>query len=303
MLDQIKTLLYSLGVTNVAIRSPKETTSSKNRHSEDASKDKIFEQLLHIHLEDLPAFATNVGFRYCCHKTQRLEAGASYINFKRNVLRQRESIIQSVHTAVGTRSRIATSSMEDARQKAIENLESTEPLIYTSAIPSGDRLKRALKSSSKPTSLGKEFPIAEEFMRSIGALDYFSSYGVSRDTTSIPTTHHRVIDIRPVGAHTVYDIEVAETHSFLANGVVAHNCIIGHGSAYLLKDRLLDQSDPYQIVICKDCGNYATTQTSCKGCNSDNVQRVSTSFAFKLLELELGAMHIKIQHKAEILPK
>jgi DNA-directed RNA polymerase beta subunit/intein/homing endonuclease len=301
MLDQIKTLLYSLGVTNVAIRSPKETTSSKNRHSEHASKDKIFEQLLHIHLEDLPAFATNVGFRYCCHKTQRLEAGASYINFKRNVLRQRENIIQSVHTAVGTRSRTATSSMEDARQTAIENLESTEPLICTSAIPSGDRLKRALKSSSKPTALGKEFPIAEEFMRSIGALDYFSSYGVSRDTTSIPTTHHRVIDIRPVGPHTVYDIEVAETHSFLANGVVAHNCIIGHGSAYLLKDRLLDQSDPYQIVICNDCGNYATTQTSCKGCNSDNVQRVSTSFAFKLLELELGAMHIKIKHKAEIL--
>jgi DNA-directed RNA polymerase beta subunit/intein/homing endonuclease len=302
MLNQIKTLLHSLGVTNVTIRSPKENTSSKNRTCEAPGQDKIFEQLLHIHLEDLPAFATNVGFRYCCHKTQRLEAAVSYINFKRNVLRQRKIIIQSVHTAVGTRSRIATRSMEDARQTAIAILESTETLIYPSAIPSGDSLKRALKSTSKPTGLGKEFPIAEEFMRSIGALDYFNGYGVTRDTTSIPTTHHRVIDIRPVGEHTVYDIEVAETHSFLANGVVAHNCIIGHGSAYLLKDRLLDQSDPYQIVICKDCGNYATTQTSCKGCNSDNVQRVSSSFAWKLLTQELGAMHIKMRHEAEILP-
>lgn len=59
--------------------------------------------------------------------------------------------------------------------------------------------------------------------------------------------------------------------------------MIAHGVSRFLKERLFDQSDPYQVVVCDICGNIATSTTECKGCESDKVSKVNLPYAAKLL--------------------
>jgi len=82
-------------------------------------------------------------------------------------------------------------------------------------------------------------------------------------------------------------------------GEMERDCMISHGASRFLKERLNDQSDPYQILICKDCHNFATTTYSCKACKSDNVCKVNISYVSKLVIQELNAMLIKCEIFAE----
>jgi hypothetical protein len=76
-------------------------------------------------------------------------------------------------------------------------------------------------------------------------------------------------------------------------GEMEKDCMIAHGVSRFLKERLFDQSDPYQVMICDVCGNFATTHTECKSCETDEVSRVNLPFSAKLLLQELNAMGIK----------
>jgi DNA-directed RNA polymerase II subunit RPB2 len=77
------------------------------------------------------------------------------------------------------------------------------------------------------------------------------------------------------------------------------DCMIAHGVSRFLKERLFDQSDPYQVTICDNCGCIASSPTECKGCETDQVSRVNLGYASKLLLTELGAMSIKTAIKAK----
>lgn len=81
-------------------------------------------------------------------------------------------------------------------------------------------------------------------------------------------------------------------------GEMERDCMIAHGASRFLKERLFDQSDPYQVVICDICGNFATTTNSCTACKKDKVTRVNMPYASKLLIQELNAMGIKTVMRA-----
>lgn len=82
-------------------------------------------------------------------------------------------------------------------------------------------------------------------------------------------------------------------------GEMERDCMIAHGVSRFLKERLFDQSDPYQIIICNQCGFFATSPTECKACSSDQVSKCNLPFAAKTLLLELQAMGIKTAIKAK----
>lgn len=82
-------------------------------------------------------------------------------------------------------------------------------------------------------------------------------------------------------------------------GEMERDCMISHGAAAFLRDRLFQCSDPYQVVICDKCGNIATTQTECKACNSDEVTQVNLPYSSKLLTQLLNAMCFKTELKAK----
>lgn len=76
-------------------------------------------------------------------------------------------------------------------------------------------------------------------------------------------------------------------------GEMDRDCMISHGNSAFLKERLFDQSDPFQVTICDKCGNFASDRGQCRSCETDQVTRVNLAYSSKLVLQELNAMGIK----------
>jgi DNA-directed RNA polymerase subunit B len=81
-------------------------------------------------------------------------------------------------------------------------------------------------------------------------------------------------------------------------GEMERDCLIGHGAAMLLRDRLLEESDKYILYVCESCGYYAYYDIKerryvCQICGDrGQVTPVVVSYAFKLLLQELMSLCI-----------
>ena len=330
MMEQLQTLLARFDIHNVTIQKAKETTSSKKK-VDSVQENKSYQLTLHLCIDELPRFHEKIGFRYCCHKSQRLEAGASYKRLRDGVTRQHNWLVQRVDELTNfseIKNEFPDKNVptKNAILQAVKDLNKTEALLHPYAIPSTHDINDHLvKGTSFGKFRGKGFPNAEEYLKDIGALDWFLqdepnkpedtddsspceedttllegvSYGVNRKWEGLPTMNLRVIDIRPAGVHPVYDIQVDYTHTFLANGIVAHNCMIGHGVSKFLQERLFLVSDKYQVNICSKCGNFATSKTECQACDTDQVVSVKLPYVGKLVLQELNAMMIKTKITAK----
>ena len=337
MMTDIKKLLAKFDINKVTIQNFKETSNSKGKKLKDDNL-KNYQLTLHLDIDELVPFSEKIGFRYCCHKSQRLEAGVSYKKLRNEVTRQHNWIVAKVDeltkfSEIKRETPDKTVSTKKAIQQAVKELELIEPIIHSYAIPSThDITDHLIKGTQFGKFASKSFPTAEEYIKDIGALDWFlesedlekdldedlekdlekdldedlenemnyssACYGVKRECDGLPTMNLTIIDIRPAGIHKVYDIEVEHTHSFLANGIVAHNCMVSHGAARFTRGRMYDASDKYSVHVCKQCGLIASYNDQmhihlCHTCgNRADFAYVEIPYSCKLLFQELNTMNI-----------
>ena len=333
MMKDIRNLLARCGIHKVSIQNPKETTLSKAKQHFEIDKNN-YQVNLHLDLSELIPFSEKIGFRYCCHKSQRLEAGVSYRRLRNEVARQHNWLVNRVDELTNFKEtkkefpekKVGT---KKAILQAVEELKEKEGLLHEYAVPSThDITDHLIKGTEFGKFTANGFPTAEEFFREIGALEWFFHeellkvtlnedlindlqenelvesqkqnvmYGVSRECEAMPTMNLTVVSRIPVGPQPVYDIQVDDVHSFLANGIVAHNCMISHGASRFNKERLYDVSDKYSVYVCKKCGLIASYNDQmnihlCRNCdNRTDFAYVEIPYACKLLFQELTTMNI-----------
>ena len=154
----------------------------------------------------------------------------------------------------------------------------------------------------------------------------FSRYGQTRMTCGVTGEHmHALICVAPVYyqklKHMVVDKEHARQRgplTFLTRqpvegrsregglrvGEMERDCILAHGAMAVMRDRLLDCSDPFVAPVCNTCGllcepgrvdslvgSKAPTCRNCREACTGTTDK-KQPYAFKLLQQELMAMHI-----------
>lgn len=102
----------------------------------------------------------------------------------------------------------------------------------------------------------------------------------------------------PIVSMTRQPAEGRLSHGGLRFGEMERDCMIAHGASYFLKERLMDVSDKYSVVICNECnmictGNHKDTIYECKKCNNyGDFTKIFIPYACKLFLQELMAMSI-----------
>lgn len=298
MLEDVRSLLQKCGISEnkISIREPKEISDSKNKTTR-TQQERSYAMTLHMDLSELIPFYEKIGFRYCAQKTQRLEAGVAYRRLRENVARQHNWMVDRVNELtnfqeIKRKNPTQKIQTKKAIQQAVQDLQEKEPILHPYAIPTvHDITDHLIKGTEFGKFTSKSFPTPEQFFQTIGALSWFDDDFTITD--ELPTMTLRVIEVRPIGARSVYDIQVEDTHNFLANGVVAHNCLISQGCSRFLLERLYDLSDPYKIPVCTQCGSMPSTPNYCSVCDQSDIKIVPIPYAAKLLFQELNAMGIR----------
>lgn len=239
MMESVKYLLSRLGITDVSYRTSKKFT---------VKDQKFIEKTLTVGMSDYIKFTDNIGFRYCTEKALKLYSFSCYrraIEYTRlQYGRLVHKIKKEVDYEAGKRKGVKA-----VMNRVYEQFLKEEIVLFPEAIrPRYGSLTSHIRNGTDNITLERKFPQAREFLESIEVLDYFTphKYVISQQKEYVPSWRLPIVDIRSVGVSKVYDLTVLNNSSFVANGVVVHNCAeVFYNPVF--KDKL--DADPYLIAF------------------------------------------------------
>ena len=207
-LQQLSDLLMCFGI---------ESTTHSPRNVKTSDKEKHASIYLNVRAKHIPLFAEKIGFKYCVDKSFKLAVVSSYYKKREVVLKQSEYVTEKTIKYKG---------------KYHTKLKSKEVIFNEHYSLPGYKCVQGRIQNGKMKKIvyHKYFPSAKDFLIMTGTLKNFTgdmkiTHAVDKEDSCIPTFNLTVIGIRNVGMKKVYDIEVNNTHSYLANGIVLHNCV------------------------------------------------------------------------------
>jgi ribonucleotide reductase alpha subunit len=221
MMNDIKILLEKLGINGGTLSEPFKPRKNSYLKNDDRLQ-------LRLSLPTGVEFEEKIGFRYCIQKMLRLSATTSYWRYKSNILKMRENVLHKAYEyyTLGNDKR---ESLQMAQDYVINEMGS----IPLSEFAKGSY--HAFKYYCNCIKDGKEKNIINQtgqigispktYFKKRGCLDWFTEKNIN-DRNLNEFSHYTltIIDIKLSDNKKVWDISIDKNHSFLANGVMVHNC-------------------------------------------------------------------------------
>jgi DNA-directed RNA polymerase beta subunit len=158
----------------------------------------------------------SISFCYSVKKQMRMNAFYSYCRLDSTILQQKKAILFK-----------AGASLKGA-QSSINQLKSQGDYIFFDT--SNKKLLRDIskfKAGANSEKLQAHEPLtAENFLQSIGAYQFFADEEFDKENQSeaVPVLTLTCVQRRAVKSVPVYDVINSQHESFVANGIVSHNC-------------------------------------------------------------------------------
>ncbi len=190
-----------------------------------SEREKLYIGKLTISIKYLEQFMTTIGYRYCYHKTIRSSCALIYFRIRDRVRNYSKKLYEEV-IELRKNNKL---SIKKAYDISLSHNE------YSHYMPKYDTIKQWIRKgfpSIRNDKISSKFPKADFFIKNMGAENFFKfkdkfrhTYSMTKDQNFLPTLKLKVVNIKNTGKKTVYDLEVKDTHSFLAEGVIVHNCL------------------------------------------------------------------------------
>jgi DNA polymerase elongation subunit (family B)/ribonuclease HI len=190
-------------------------------------------------IENLSDFTEKIGFRYCVHKSYRLQIAYSYEKLRDRIVEQRNKVLQKVIEKCNKNiEEDIPINISQSLKLSYEEIKKEETILNNFySLPNYDWVHDKIKDCNGTPKkrchfIPPHFPSREEYLKEIDAISMFKNnnnenkncYAVKLYNETLPTYNLKLIGVRNIGIQPTYDIEIKNTHNFLANGCVVHNC-------------------------------------------------------------------------------
>lgn len=178
-------------------------------------------------------FEDLIGFRFCYHKSLRLRIANIHQKIRQTKIDKYNTFLSEIKQYIDENNCSKSKAYDEIKKKYIIHLPSKKLIIkkFNEGFNYDFHFTNGLERHR------------DEYLKLIGAYDFFCSnksktYATKKDCEEIPSFNIPISSIKKVGIKKVYDIEVKDTHNYLANGIVVHNCIQDSNVVYLLFEKL-----------------------------------------------------------------
>jgi ribonucleotide reductase alpha subunit len=167
----------------------------------------------------------NIGVRYDIEKQLKLSAATSYWRFREKIIKQREDILKLSFNNYFDKKL----TYKNALEKSIEEYKNNNVIIHPASIPKYDNVRKWICKDLSNFSLSHRGFIlnASDIFEKMKCRKWFDNneYLINeKNINNIPYFILKVIKIEENCKKQVWDISVNKTHSFIANGIMVHNC-------------------------------------------------------------------------------